>query len=220
QQITLVSGLTACRRRTSSGPDSPSVPNPATTNSGRRRAEASTAFRPSLTASISSAAPDLISTYWSRERPSGVSHTTTFVGIVLLVSADAGKGLRLGDSWVRAEGLGPGGLLDQPAPDRDRHGLGSVVRPELLEDPLEVRLHRVGRDPEIVRDLLGRGAVGHLLQDLLLTPGERRRLHAFLGDLRLFDERAGELRVDHGLALQGEAGRVHELVRGGVLQHV
>ena len=55
---------------------------------------------------------------------------------------------------ARAEGLGPGELLDQAAADRDRHGLRAVVRPELLEDPLEVRLHRVRRDPEIVRDLL------------------------------------------------------------------
>ncbi len=92
QQMTFVSGLTASRRRTSSAPDRLSASMPATTSSGRVRAETSTARRPSVTVSISSAAPDLIRTYWSCARPSGVSHTTTFVGIVFQVSADAGWG--------------------------------------------------------------------------------------------------------------------------------
>src|SRR5215831_8548876 len=43
--------------------------------------------------------------------------------------------------------------LDDPAPDRDRHRLRPVVRPELVHDVLDVHLHRLLRDEEPVRDV-------------------------------------------------------------------
>src|SRR6266542_5257659 len=46
------------------------------------------------------------------------------------------------------------GLLDQPAPERLGHRSGPVRRPQLLEDVLEVRLHRIRGDEQLVRDVL------------------------------------------------------------------
>ncbi len=77
--------------------------------------------------------------------------------------------------------------------DRDRDRLGAVVRPELLEDALEVGLDGVRRDAQIARDLPGGGAVGHLLEDLPLAFGQRRGPGLVARGLGLLDEGLREL---------------------------
>src|SRR4030067_3329104 len=99
-------------------------------------------------------------------------------------------------------------LLDETAADRDGDGLGAVVRAELLEDPLEVRLHRVRADPEVVGDLLGRRAVRDLLEDLLLALRQGRGLDPLLRGLDLLDELRSDSRMDEGLALERPSGGV------------
>src|SRR4030066_1723132 len=111
-------------------------------------------------------------------------------------------------------------LLDETAADRDGDGLGAVVRAELLEEPPEVRLHRVRADPEVVGDLLGRRAVRDLLEDLLLALRQGRGLDPLLRELDLLDERRRESRMDDGLALERQSCGVHQLVGGGVLEQV
>src|SRR5262245_60503676 len=117
--------------------------------------------------------------------------------------------------------MGEGRLVDDAGADRDRDGLRAVVGAELLEDPLQVRLDRVRRDPEIRGDLASGGAVGHSLQDLSLALRERRRARLVGGRRpRLFDEGLGEVWVDHGVALDRVARGVDQSVGRGVLQEV
>src|SRR3970282_706356 len=93
-------------------------------------------------------------------------------------------------------------LLDQAASDRDGARLGAVGGTQLLEDPLQVGLHGVGAYPEVVGDLPRGGAVGDLLEDLLLALGQRRRVNPLLRELDLLDEGPRQLRVEHGLTLE------------------
>jgi hypothetical protein len=78
---------------------------PATTSSGRVRAETSTPAGVGHGLDLQRG-PGLDQDVLELRETVGVSHTTTFVGIVFEVSADAGWGLRRGRG-ARAEGLGP-----------------------------------------------------------------------------------------------------------------
>ena len=76
---------------------------------------------------------------------------------------------------------------DETGADRDRDRLGAIVRAELLEDTLEVGLHRVRRDAELARDLPRGRAIGHLLQDLPFALRQGRRAGLIGRGLRLLD---------------------------------
>jgi hypothetical protein len=78
----------------------------------------------------------------------------------------------------------------------------------------------VRRDVEIAGDLLGRGTIGNLLEDLGLASRQGSDIRALLGELDLLDERPGELRVDHGLPLDRMLCGVDELLRRCVFQEI
>src|SRR3990172_13288371 len=114
-----------------------------------------------------------------------------------------------------------GRSVHDTAADRDRDRLRPIVGPELLEDPLQMRLYRVGGDAEVGRHLAGRGAVGHLLEDLALALGERGRAwFVAAGGARLLDERLRQLRMDDRVALDRVASGIDQGVGRGVLQQV
>src|SRR6266480_7817836 len=62
---------------------------------------------------------------------------------------------------------------DQPATDAKRHGLGSATRPQLLENRGDVKLHRVRRNAQAVREHLITDALRHHLEDLQLAGCQR-----------------------------------------------
>src|SRR5207302_5097516 len=86
----------------------------------------------------------------------------------ITVSAGAG-------SCVSPSLPGPG-LFDEVAAQGLGDGSGSVGGAELLEDMLEVGLNRVGRDEELVGDVLVGMTEGEELQDLDLAGREGLRL--------------------------------------------
>src|SRR5205823_7673870 len=64
------------------------------------------------------------------------------------------------------------GRLHQAEAERHRHGLDLRVDPELHEDALHVALDRERADPQTVRDLRRRLALGELLEHLELPWGQ------------------------------------------------
>src|SRR5437667_42869 len=106
-------------------------------------------------------------------------------------------------SWSAPEGRRPSpvapppGSLDEVPAKRLGHRGGPVRRPELLEDVLEVRLHGVGRDEQLVRDVLVRVPEGKELEDLDLSGRQGLGLPIALLRLgELVGQRHHELRVD------------------------
>src|SRR5829696_1267268 len=162
-----VVGDVARRRRINSPGASPSRSGSHTTTSGRPRTTASTARTASVVTSTRRSGASRSRWYCRSETSSGASQSRTVVGMY--------RGYRLSPDWIEGRAKRVTSVHDAGA-DRDRHGLGAVVRPELLEDALEVGLHGVRRDAEVRRDLTGRRAVGDLLEDLALALRERRRL--------------------------------------------
>src|SRR6267143_3359004 len=62
----------------------------------------------------------------------------------------------------------------ESAAQRPRHRLRAARRPELRQDGRDVKLHRMARDGEARGDDPVVGAVGHQLENLTLTRGQRR----------------------------------------------
>src|SRR5467141_4979068 len=62
----------------------------------------------------------------------------------------------------------------ESAAQRPRHRLRAARRPELRQDRGDVKLHRVARDGQARGDDPVVGAVGHQLENLTLTRGQRR----------------------------------------------
>src|SRR6185436_7748477 len=115
-------------------------------------------------------------------RPSSVSSVTITAGFVRAASSTARRAsvvtsscrsaplrIRAYCSWARPSAVSQRRTVTlisagyRPSP---------VVRAQLLEDPLQVGLHRVRGDPEVAGHLLGGGAVRHHLEDLALTLGQ------------------------------------------------
>src|SRR5882762_7983805 len=62
----------------------------------------------------------------------------------------------------------------ESAAQRPRYRLRAARRPELRQDGRDVKLHRMARDGEARGDDPVVGAVGHQLENLTLTRGQRR----------------------------------------------
>src|SRR5581483_12469402 len=97
-------------------------------------------------------------------------------------------------------------LLDEPRTNSDSHGLRTRPRPELRQDPLRVRPHRLRRQPELLRDLLRVHAVGQHLKDLALARGQRALA-------LLEEERRGQRGVHVELAAARRLYRADEVLR-------
>src|SRR5205807_1258408 len=107
------------------------------------------------------------------------------------------------------------------AAERLGHGRGAVGCAELLEDVLEVRLHCVRRDEQLLRDVAVRVAEGEELEHLDLAGGEGLGLAiALLGLGQFLGERHYELRVDDHVAPRHQAHRLDEVLGVARLQHV
>src|SRR5438477_1798798 len=111
--------------------------------------------------------------------------------------------------------------LDQASAQRFRHRRGAVGGPELLEDVLQVGLHGVGGDVELLRDVLVRVSEREQLEDLDLPRSQRLRAPVALLRLgELLGERDDELRVDHHVAAGDEPDRLDQVLRVAGLEDV
>ena len=104
---------------------------------------------------------------------------------------------------------------DQRLPQRGRDGLRARVRVELGHGLAHVRANRLGRDEQLLADLLVRVAVGEQPQHVALALRQVRHLLG-RGGAR---EHAGEDRIDVRPAGRDELDRPHDLGERRLLEH-
>src|SRR5918996_738274 len=130
---------------------------------------------------------------------------------------------RLSRGWPDGTSPGPRRSLDQPAAEGLSHRRGPVRGAELLEDVLEVGLHGVGGDVELLGDVAVGVAERQQLQHLDLPGGQGLGpAVALLGLRQLLGQGHHELGVDDHVAPGPRTDRLHHelsVVVGGEHDH-